>query len=270
MGRDLRTWIAELEAANELLHIRKPVDPATQMGALLYQSREKGLLFEDVVGHPGWRVLGQAPANPAPCGHRVRYGPPGPHPDDRQADGPADRAAARDRRARERGRADRADVNLLEIPAHVAGSRDAGPFIASGLAVTRDPDTGCRNVSFHRLQVKGRNKTGALLVPRHTFRNFQSTRRRASRCRSRSLSGITRSTTWRRLPPGRTEWTSSTSQGGFLGEPVPLVKCETVDLEVPADAEIVIEGHVLPGVREREGPFSEFTTTTWRAAAITP
>src|SRR5206468_7557263 len=46
--------------------------------------------------------------------------------------------------------------------------------------------------------------------------------------------------------------------GGFLGEPVQLVKCETVDLDVHADAEIVIEGHVLPGVREHEGPFSEF------------
>jgi 2,5-furandicarboxylate decarboxylase 1 len=46
--------------------------------------------------------------------------------------------------------------------------------------------------------------------------------------------------------------------GSFLGEPVPLVPCETVDLEVPADAEIVLEGRVLPDVREEEGPFSEF------------
>ena len=47
--------------------------------------------------------------------------------------------------------------------------------------------------------------------------------------------------------------------GGYLGEPVRLVKCETVDLEVPADAEIVLEGHIPPDVREDEGPFSEFT-----------
>src|SRR5688572_9266091 len=63
MGRDLRSWISELDDADELYTIRKPVDPKTQMGALLYQSREKGVLFTDVVGHPGWRVLGQAPAN---------------------------------------------------------------------------------------------------------------------------------------------------------------------------------------------------------------
>jgi len=46
--------------------------------------------------------------------------------------------------------------------------------------------------------------------------------------------------------------------GGYLGEAVRLVKCETVDLEVPADAEIVLEGHIPPHYREEEGPFSEF------------
>ena len=45
MPRDMRSWIGELEAAGELLHIRKSVDPKTQMGALLYQSRERALLF---------------------------------------------------------------------------------------------------------------------------------------------------------------------------------------------------------------------------------
>ncbi|TMA12318.1 MAG: UbiD family decarboxylase, partial [Deltaproteobacteria bacterium] len=47
--------------------------------------------------------------------------------------------------------------------------------------------------------------------------------------------------------------------GGMLQEPVPLVKCETVDLEVPANAEIVLEGKILPHVREDEGPFGEYS-----------
>jgi 2,5-furandicarboxylate decarboxylase 1 len=149
-------------------------------------------------------------------------------------------------------------VNLLDIPAHLAGARDAGPFIASGLAVTRDPDTGCRNVSFHRLQIKGRNRTGALLVPRHAFRNFQKYETKGQPMPIAFFIGhhplyyMAAATTG---PYGMDELEVA---GGFLGEPVPLVKCETVDLEVPADAEIVIEGHVLPGVREHEGPFSEF------------
>src|ERR1044071_8918260 len=63
MPKDMRDWIRQLDDAGELIHISKPVDPHTQMGALLYQSREKGLLFENVDGFPGWRSLGMAPAN---------------------------------------------------------------------------------------------------------------------------------------------------------------------------------------------------------------
>src|SRR5271165_7448599 len=59
--KDMRTWIAELEEAGELIRIAKPVDPLTQMGSLLYQSREKALFFEKLPH--GWRSLGQAPAN---------------------------------------------------------------------------------------------------------------------------------------------------------------------------------------------------------------
>src|SRR5215207_6580021 len=59
--KDMRTWIDELDAAGELIRIDKPVDPLTQMGALLYQSREKALFFENLPH--GWRSLGQAPAN---------------------------------------------------------------------------------------------------------------------------------------------------------------------------------------------------------------
>src|SRR4051812_20736535 len=60
-SKDMRTWIAELEAAGELIRVDKPVDPRTQMGALLYQCREKAILFEQLPH--GWRSLGQAPAN---------------------------------------------------------------------------------------------------------------------------------------------------------------------------------------------------------------
>ncbi len=258
MPRDMRTWIAELEQADELRRIWKPVDPLTQMGALLYQSREKALLFEDVAGYPGWRVLGQAPANlrhaalafgvplnelvPSVArlmGERV--------PPDMVPTGPVKEVVRTG-----------SEVDIAELPAHVAGARDAGPFIASGLAVTRDPDSGRRNVSFHRLQVKGSRKTGALFMPRHTFRNFQKYETDGEPMPIAIFIGhhpryyMAAATTG---PYGMDEFEVA---GAYLGEPVRLVKCETVDLEVPADAEIVLEGQVLAGVREEEGPFSEF------------
>src|SRR5207302_5756695 len=64
------------------------------------------------------------------------------------------------------------DVDLPPLHINVAGQRDGGPVIGSGLVVTKDPDTGERNLSFHRLQLKGPNKTGILFYPRHAWRNY--------------------------------------------------------------------------------------------------
>jgi 2,5-furandicarboxylate decarboxylase 1 len=59
------------------------------------------------------------------------------------------------------------DVDITKMPIHQAGIRDGGPFIGSGLMITKNPETGQRNLSFHRLQMKGPKKTGipALSAP---------------------------------------------------------------------------------------------------------
>ncbi len=254
--RDLRTWIAELEAAGELIRVDKPVDPLTQMGALLYQSREKALLFENLPY--GWRSIGQAPANIRHAA--LAFGAN----EDTVVPMLADRMGARippvmvaDGPVKE-VKLGRGELNLQELPVHVAGQRDGGPVIGSGLVVTKDPDTGQRNLSFHRLQVKGPNKTGIFLYPRHAWRNYLKYEARnepmpvaifiGHHPRYYAAAGTT-------AAYGVDEFEIA---GGYLGEPVRLVKCETVDLEVPADAEIVLEGYVPPHVREEEGPFSEF------------
>jgi 2,5-furandicarboxylate decarboxylase 1 len=258
MGKDMRDWIAQLEVAGELHTIKRPVDPRSEMGALLYQSRDRGLLFQSLTGHPGWRVLGQAPANPRHAAlafdttldllvPRVADLVAGAVPPRLVPSGPVKEVVRRG-----------AEVDLLELPAHVAGNLDAGPFIASGLIVSRDPDTGRRNVAFHRLQIKGKNRTGILLLPRHTWQNYRKYEARdepmpvAIFIGHHPLYYMAAAVTG---PYGLDEFEVA---GSFLGEPVPLVRCETVDLEVPADAEIVLEGHILPHMREEEGPFSEF------------
>src|SRR5712692_11216658 len=254
--RDLRTWIAELEGANELIRVDKPVDPLTQMGALLYQSREKALFFENLPY--GWRSLGQAPANIRQAamafgaredtvvplvaermGHRI--------PPEMVSDGPVKEVKLR-----------QGEFDLTELPIHVAGQRDGGPVIGSGLVVTKDPDTGERNLSFHRLQLKGPNKTGILFYPRHSWRNYLKYQERNEPMPIAIFIGhyplyyAAASTT---TAYGVDEFEIA---GGYLGHPVKLVKCETLDLEVPAGAEIVLEGFVPPHYREEEGPFSEF------------
>lgn len=258
MSRDMRSWIKELEDQGELLHVRKPVDPRTEMGALLYQSREKGLLFENLKGFPGWRSLGMAPANLRHAA--VAFGTSLERLVPNLADlmdshipcemiqsGPV-------KEVKKFGR----EVDLTSLPIHQSGEKDAGPYITAGLSVTKDPDSGRRNLSFHRLQLKGKNKTGALIVPRHTFMNLRKYEERGEPMPIATFIG--------HHPLYYMAAASTASYGvdelelagGFLGEPVKLVKCETVDLEVPFDAEVVLEGHVPPHVREDEGPFAEF------------
>ena len=226
--KDMRSWIADLEAAGELIRIDKPVDPLTQMGSLLYQSREKALFFERLPH--GWRSLGQAPANVRQAA--IAFGVP--------------------------------EEKLIPLVAERMGRRIEpvmvadGPVIGSGLVVSKDPDTGRRNVSFHRLQIKGPDKSGILLYPRHTWRNYLKYQAKnqpmpvAIFIGHHPLYYAAAATT---AAYGVDEFGIA---GGFLGEAVRLVKCETVDLEVPADAEIVLEGHIPPHYREEEGPFSEF------------
>ncbi len=252
----MRTWIAELDAAGELIRIDKPVDPLTQMGALLYQSREKALLFENLPH--GWRALGQAPANLRHAA--LAFGTTL----DELVPLVAEKFGAR----REPELVPTGPVkevqcgpnefDLRTLPVHIAGQRDGGPVIGSGLVVTKDPDTGRRNVSFHRLQIKGPNKTGILLYPRHAWTNYLKYQERNEPMTVAIFIGhhplyyAAASTT---APYGTDEFEVA---GGYLGEAVRLVPCETVPLEVPADAEIVLEGYIPPHYREDEGPFSEF------------
>ena len=254
--KDMRTWIAELEAAGELIRIDKPVDPLTQMGALLYQSREKALFFENLPH--GWRSLGQAPANVRHAA--IAFGAR----EDTVVPLVAERMDQRlppelvTEGSVKEVKLKRGEFDLRELPVHVAGQRDGGPVIGSGLMVTKDPDTGRRNVSFHSLQIKGADKSGILLYPRHSWRNYLKYQARNEPMPVAIFIGhyplyyAAASTT---VAYGVDEFEIA---GGYLGEPVRLVKCETVDLEVPADAEVVLEGHIPPHVREDEGPFSEF------------
>ena len=255
-SRDLRSGIAELDAAGELIRIDKLVDPLTQMGSLLYQSREKALLFEKLPH--GWRSLGQAPANVRHAA--IAFGAT----EETVIPLVAEKLGTRIAPVMvatgpvKEVKLGKGEFDLTQLPVHVAGQRDGGPVIGSGLVVTKDPDTGQRNLSFHRLQIKGPGKSGILLYPRHSWKNYMKYQARnepmpvAIFIGHHPLYYAAAATT---AAYGVDEFEIA---GGFLGEAVRLVKCETVDLEVPADAEIVLEGHIPPHYREDEGPFSEF------------
>ena len=132
------------------------------------------------------------------------------------------------------------DVDITKMPIHQAGIRDGGPFIGSGLMITKNPETGQRNLSFHRLQMKGPKKTGILLYPRHAWANYQMYEAQDKPMPVAIMIGH---------HPMYYFAAATTTQYGvdeleiaaaLLQEDVELVKCRTVDLEVPAWAEIIL------------------------------
>jgi UbiD family decarboxylase len=151
------------------------------------------------------------------------------------------------------------DVDLEALPIVTHCGKDAGPFITAGMVIAKDPETGVHNVSINRMQFKGRNKLGIrMMPPQHLGLIHEKSEKQGENLEVAVAIGnhpyevLSAATSFNF---GVNEFAIS---GALRGEPLGLVKCETIDLEVPAFAEIVIEGEVLAGVREPEGPFGDF------------
>jgi len=150
------------------------------------------------------------------------------------------------------------DVRQLPISRHF--HQDAGRYISSGILVCKDPDTGVRNLSYQRLQIHHGNRFGASLHSRgHIWDHLQ---RAAARGQNLEVAVVLGAHPAVHLAAGAKvamEVDEYDIAGGLLKQPVELVKCQTIDVEVPANAEIVLEGELLAGVHEDEGPFGEYT-----------
>ena len=153
------------------------------------------------------------------------------------------------------------DVDLAQFPVPICWPEDGGPYITFGGVITKDPVSGVRNVGMYRVQVLGKNEL-AMHWQRHKV-GAAHWRAMAERGETMpvaiALGGDPASiyAASAPLPPTIDEFLFA----GFLrGEPVRLAKAVTSDLEVPAEAEIVIEGYIDP--REElvlEGPFGDHT-----------
>jgi 2,5-furandicarboxylate decarboxylase 1 len=148
------------------------------------------------------------------------------------------------------------DLSRLPIPVH--NEHDKGAYITAGLLIARNPRTGVQNVSIHRLQVSGPNRLGALLLPRHTHMFYEMAERSGEPLQVAIVIGVDPLTLLASQAICPLDFDELTIAGALHGRPLPVVKCKTSDIRVPAEAEIVLEGRVLPQVRELEGPFGEF------------
>jgi UbiD family decarboxylase len=149
-------------------------------------------------------------------------------------------------------------LDMLPVPISTPGF-DNGPYTTSSHFVTRDPETGEYNMGNYRGQIKAPARLGCFAG------NFSGLRAHWKKCRAvnRPLEvgcviGISPNLSYAavaRVAPGLDEYGVA---GGISGQPVELVKCKTVEILVPAQAEIIIEGIIPTDEGEWEGPFGEF------------
>src|SRR5262249_25067674 len=151
------------------------------------------------------------------------------------------------------------------------------PYTSASYWITKDPETGVRNVGTYRGQLKSPLRMGCYPASRQKgiAVHWEKARARGQPLEAAVVLGAPPHVAFPAVallgpgapPPVAFRGGALRAQkgdgvgvaGGLAGEPVPLVRCQTVDLEVPAEAEIVIEGRIPTDRLEEEGPFGEFT-----------
>jgi 4-hydroxy-3-polyprenylbenzoate decarboxylase len=279
--RDLREWIALLEREGELVRIAAEVDPYLEMTEIVDRTVRAGgpaLLFERPKGSAIPLLINQFGTEKRMClafgverlddiaeklGDILEMQPP---------EGLAAKVrglrtlkSIADSRPKvvKRGRSQELvltgdDVDLGLLPVQTCWPGDAGPFITLPAVITRDPRNGQRNVGMYRLQVLGPRSTAMhWQIHKDGRADYLFTEGRMEVAVALGLDPISAYSASAPLPKHIDEFMLA----GFLRDsPVELVKGVTVDLEVPADAEIVLEGYVERGATLAvEGPFGDHT-----------
>ncbi|MBI2953473.1 MAG: UbiD family decarboxylase [Chloroflexi bacterium] len=286
--QDLREYVARLEEEDQIQRIKEEVDWNLEIGAIIRRACDLGApapLFEKVKGYPrGFRVLG-APVGASAKKRRfyariaISLGLP---PDT----GPAELVeyfvrgkgltpipprlveTAPCKQNIQLGD----EVDLLKFPIPYIHQHDGGRYIGTwDTVVTKDPESDWVNWGLYRLMVHdGRTIGGMVLPTQHIGLHYAKYEARnepmpfAIVLGTEPMTPLIASTG---MPVGVSE---SGVIGALQGKPVEVVKCETVDLEVPASAEIVIEGYMPPHERREEGPFGEYTGYQARNKDVRP
>jgi 2,5-furandicarboxylate decarboxylase 1 len=256
-GHTLRGWLRHLNDTDRLAVARPGIALEYELAALAKRlDGEKAVLFPRPGGHPipvvaglvssrAWiaEAIGVAPAqllarfleaaeNPLPwrevtsaAAQQIRHEP--------------------------------ADIRtLLPVPKH--SEHDSAPYITAGLVIARNPQTGKQNVSINRIQIDAPRRMALLILPRHLHAFFRIAEERGQPLPVAIAIGVDPLTLLASQAVVPLDQDELEIAGALRGDPLDVVKCVTNEVRVPADAEIVIEGRLLPGVRQPEGPFGEF------------
>jgi len=267
MGKDLRNFLDVLhrEMPQEIIHIDREVSPVYECAAIVSRLEKEGkfpvVIFEKVKGsnyrlmmnmHASVKRMARAleiSLENLTAEYRVleeqRIKPK------RVTDGPVKEIKLTGDH-----------VNLNVLPITTLHELDAGPYIDGGLLLSRDPELGHYNLGVFRHMLQGKDQLGVQFSETaqthyiHKKYEREGKKMEVAICIGHhpafTIGGVANT------PPGVDQYEVC---GALLREPVELVPCETVDLEVPANCEIVIEGYIPPNVREYEAPYGEYPGT---------
>ncbi len=152
-------------------------------------------------------------------------------------------------------------LGTLPIPHHA--EKDGGRYLTSSVALCRDPDTGVRNLSIHRMMVTGERRFTMLLEELgHVMDYFKRAEARGEPLEMTINNGVDLGTHLAAASPASAAPIDRDEVGiasQIRGAPAQLIPAQTVGVEAFANAQFVIEGRILPGIREPEGPYAEVT-----------
>ncbi len=275
--KDLRAYISALQAIGEVQTIDKEVDWNLEIGAIIrrsYDLRVPAPLFNQIKGiEPGFRVLG-APAalsrqpglsysrialslglDARASGKEIVEALVAAH--HRQPIPPREVATGPCKEHVLLGE----DVDMLRLPTPLIHEGDGGRYIDTfGITVVQTPDKHWTNWSITRKMVVDKNRLTGLVVPNQHFGMIDAEWKKLGKPTPFAVAiGVEPFLPFVGGMPLPANVDESGYIGAYFGEPVDVVHCETVDLQVPATAEIVIEGFISHDETVSEGPMGEYT-----------
>jgi len=269
--RDLREFIAELEKQGEAQRIEEEVDWNLEVGAMLRRAAEAGLpapFFQKIKGYPeGYRIFGGGAAKYSRMAIAMGMAPDT-HPREvveeftRRMKHPIKPVLVTDGPCKENILVGD-EVDLLKFPVPMIHEGDGGRYIGTWHAtITKDLDSDWVNWGTYRHMVHNKTSVGVLFASaiKHMWMMYTKGYKPKNKPMEVAIAiGIEPISQFCCAIPAPYGVSEVDLAGGIRGEPVELIKCETIDLEVPATAEIVLEGEMRPDDMMNEGPYGEFS-----------
>jgi phenyl-phosphate phosphatase/carboxylase subunit alpha len=270
---NFRTFIDLLSEEGLLQRVSRLVDWKCELGDLTRRSQHP-LLFENIKDYPGMQVFSNGLCNLPSLALALGFHPGGDWKgvlvQARQRVGIPMKPVLVESGPVLENVVEASNIDLFKLPVPQWSSCDAGRYIGTWHAnVTCDPETGARNLGVYRMQVLSSNQTTVSTSSNsHLGRQFAKAEKQGRALEMAVVIGASEPVVMAAAaayPFGSDEYELA---GALGGESIRLIRCQTIDAEVPADSEIVIEGFIKPGVRVQDGPYFDYAgkpTTNPRA-----